>query len=126
MRSSALPDKIDGVGYLALAGSSGLHALEHLGGVHVAGGGALEVVHGLATVALGTTELLRARQEGPLARKVVGASEIALGLAVAGAGVFGHLAPGLHLAAAAALVVKEVALNRRPTRAPQPDRPGAA
>lgn len=44
---------------------------------------------------------------------MVGASEIAIGLAIAGSGVFGHLAPGLHLAAAAALVVKEVALNRR-------------
>ncbi len=65
LRSSALPDKIDGIGHLALAGSSGMHALEHLGGVHLPGGPALEVVHGLATVGLGVSELIRARQEGP-------------------------------------------------------------
>lgn len=112
LRSSALPDKIEAVGDLALAGSSAVHALHHLAGVHVPGGPALEVVHGLATLGLGLTELRRVRNgEASRERAVVGAAEVALGAAVAGAGLLGQYAPVLHLAAAGALAVKEVALN---------------
>lgn len=115
LRSEAWPDKVAGVGHLALAGASSLHAVEHLAHLHVphAAIGALEVVHGLASMGLGLSELMRATREGgSLERKLVGAGELAMGVAITGAGLFGHLAPALHIVAAGALAVKEVALNK--------------
>lgn len=112
LRSEAWPDKVDAIGHLALAGSSALSVAEQLAGLHVPGHAALEVVHGLATLGLGLSELHRARREGPLERKLVGASEVALGLAITGGALLGHLAPALHLVAVGALAVKEGALNR--------------
>lgn len=118
LRSPALPDKIEAVGHLALAGSAGLHALDRLAHVHLPGAPALEVVHGLATAGLGASELLRARREGGHERKLVGAMEIAMGFAIVGAGLLGHFAPVLHLAAAGALAVKEVVLNSTVSASP--------
>ncbi|GMU53171.1 MAG: hypothetical protein AMXMBFR33_23170 [Candidatus Xenobia bacterium] len=115
LRSEAWPDKVAGVGHLALASASTLHAVEHLAHLHVphAAIGAFEVVHGLASMGLGLSELMRATREGgSLERKLVGAGELAMGAAITGAGLFGHLAPALHIVAAGALAVKEVALNK--------------
>lgn len=115
LRSGAWPDKVAGMGHLALASASTLHAVQHLAHLHVphAAIGAFEVVHGLASMGLGLSELRRASREGAgLERKLVGLGELTMGVAIAGAGLFGHLAPALHIVAAGALAVKQVALNK--------------
>ncbi len=115
LRSDALPDKIDGVGLLAASAHSALEAWSVLGGRDTSDlvMGPLKAVHGLATVGVGVSELVRAPREGPPQRYLVGAFAITQGLVLTGAACLPNLAPALHLVAGGAFAAKEVALHWR-------------
>ncbi|MEW6278175.1 MAG: hypothetical protein AB1758_06105 [Candidatus Eremiobacterota bacterium] len=111
LKSDALPDKIDGVGLLALSAASTLEAVA--GGPHAPTGllAPLGAVHGLAAVGVGISELLRAPKEGPAERYAVGAFGIAMGAAITASALLPGMAPALHIAAGVALAGKEAAIN---------------
>jgi len=101
LRAGGVEHSLEGIGNLALAASSGMHAYEALaGGEHAHGhhhthgpgiAGTLEMVHGMAEMAIGGMEL----KNGD--RKALGLAKMAKGGAVVAAALIPGAAPVAHL-----------------------------
>lgn len=110
-RTGGLVHNIEGVGNLALAASSGLGAYESFFGEHgghhhhemgLAGG--LEMVHGVAEMAVGGIELKRGGRKALALTKMLKGGSVLAAQLIPGAAPLGHL---VHLGASVAVGVMD-------------------